>query len=273
MADISGALTDYAELEVMEHIFHATNSYTATTVFIALHTANPTDAGTTNEISTTEYVDYVRGSITFAAVSSRATIGGAVSNFPQAGGGSTGATVTHYGVWDAATAATGNLLAYGELVTSRDISAGNTPSIGAGEIVLSMEAGGNASDYLTGAVLDMLFRNTGFTKPDTFVFFAITAALTDASTGTSITEPSGNGYAREEVTAWTTGTGTAENTGTITLGPPSGAWGALVATGTVDAVSSGNILYYDNAPGGDGQNPGNGDTVQFAAGAYTVTID
>ena len=265
MADTTGALTNYAEEQMLIHIFHAVTTLTAITPYIGLHTANPTDAATGAEVTVAEYENYTRSAITFGVPAARLTSGGAVSGFPQAGGGSTGATVTHYGVWDASGASGGNLIAYGELVTSKTIASGNTPSIASGEVELSFQTAG-ISNYLAHAILSHLFRATTYTKPSTFVFMT-TAELTDASTGSTLTEPA-NGYAREEVTAWTIVSDTADNDSVITVGPPTGAWGVITAVGVADTLTTGEVLFYNNTPGGDGQSPTDGDTVQFAAGTF-----
>ena len=62
-----GSLSDYAELELLDHVFNAAYSPVAT-VYLALCTADPTDAGTgasMNECASSQrlhpQVDCVRG--------------------------------------------------------------------------------------------------------------------------------------------------------------------------------------------------------------------
>ena len=260
----SNAMSNYLEDALIEHIFHASNTYSpVSTIYLGLHTASPTDAGG-NE---TVYTNYVRQAIAFSAASSRNITQNGQVDFPQCG--VTGATITHYGLYDAETS--GNLLAWGALSSSKAVSEGNTPSVADAEVDVYFSAG-TISDYLADTLLDFAFRNQAFSKPSKYIFLA-TVALTDASTGSTITEP-GNAYARHQVTAWTCTNNAAENTSEETFSPnPSGTWGAITAVGLADASSAGNILFYDNSPTGDGQTPTTGDTVKFAAGAFDVTLE
>ena len=126
------ALSDYLENELLDHVI-GNAAYTApSTVYIALHTADPTDAGTGTEVSGN---NYSRASVTNNATQFPAASGGTKSNANAitfaAPSGSWG-TVTHVGVWDAASA--GNLLWHGALTTSKAITSGDTAEIAAGDL-------------------------------------------------------------------------------------------------------------------------------------------
>ena len=43
-----------------------------------------------------------------------------------------------------------------------------------------------------------MFSNTAYSKPDTYIALT-TATISDTATGSTITEPSGNNYARKQV--------------------------------------------------------------------------
>ena len=112
-----------------------------------------------------------------------------------------------------------------------------------------------------------------YTCPDTYVALA-TTDIVDTDTGSTIDEPSGNGYAREQVNknggsapTWDVAAGVSaslDNTHTITFTTPSGSWGTITALAIVDAATTGNLLLYENTV--TDQKPDNGDTVQIAAG-------
>jgi hypothetical protein len=92
-------------------------STTAGQLFLSLHTSDPGEAGTqsTNEITTGAYQNYVRVGVNRASGAGGFTItGNSVSpasnvDFATAGAGSTGATVTHFGI-GASSSGTGTLL-------------------------------------------------------------------------------------------------------------------------------------------------------------------
>ncbi|HEX8414603.1 MAG TPA: hypothetical protein VF637_12075 [Sphingomicrobium sp.] len=104
-------------------------------VYVALFSADPTDAGTlTNEVTTTIRAAG-RVAATFGAVSTGSGTGtianSAAVDFGTAAGG---ATVTHFGVFDAASA--GNMLGSGT-ITGGTISTGNAVSFAAGSLTIS----------------------------------------------------------------------------------------------------------------------------------------
>lgn len=109
-------------------------SATAGSLYVALHTSDPADAGdqTTNEVS---YTGYAR--VAVARSGAGFTVSGAnVSNaaavqFGECTAGS--ATATHFSVGVAATS-TGDILYSGALSASRAISAGITPLFNAGAL-------------------------------------------------------------------------------------------------------------------------------------------
>jgi hypothetical protein len=161
------------------------------------------------------------------------------------------------------------MLAHGSLSASKQVVAGNTPSFAAGQVGVSWN-GGAMSDYLANKTLDFLFRNQAFSPPTIHAGLA-TSALADGTTGSTVAEPSGNNYARKAHAAWDAAAGGAsENTGVITFNTPSGPWGTVVANFLADAATLGNILFY--AAQTPNQAPGSGDTVQFADGAWDLSL-
>lgn len=106
-------------------------STTAGSLYVALATADPGETGTGSSMSETTYTNYAR--VAVARSSGGWTISGnSVSNtatitFPTCG--TTGATVTHFGICTASTA--GDLLFSGALTSSLAVSNGITPTFAA----------------------------------------------------------------------------------------------------------------------------------------------
>jgi hypothetical protein len=138
-------------------------------------------------------------------------------------------------------------------------------------VVLTVTAG-QVSDYLAGKLLDHIFRATAYTAPTDRYLALATVDITDSMTGSTITEPSGNGYARKTSGTWTVSTNSASNAGVETFATPTGSWGTIAATGVLDASTAGNLLFYDAAPTGQGQTPTTGNTVFFAIGGFVISV-
>lgn len=116
------SISNYLEAKILDHVLrYSTAPYTgASTIYLALHTQDPGEAGTGTEVSAGGYT-YARQTIAFSAAS-----GGSISmsnsyieytNMP-------GVTVTHVALWDASSS--GNCLWSGALTASRAVTAGDT---------------------------------------------------------------------------------------------------------------------------------------------------
>ncbi|MBW2637769.1 MAG: hypothetical protein JRC86_09660 [Deltaproteobacteria bacterium] len=260
---MTGALSDYLENKLIDLTLTGAAYTPPPAVYLALLSALPDDTGAVEVV----YTGYARTVLSFSAASSRAVAQDATSAFPLCGGGSD--TATHYGIYDASSG--GNLLGYGEFVFSKLIKFGSTPTVLSGEVTLTFVAG-KASDYLAEKLLDHAFSATAYTPP-TNTYLAMTLAdLTDASTGSTISEPVDT-YTRKLTSGWTVTGSSAVNVSDEIFPIPTAEWGPILAVAVTDALSAGNVLLYDNSPLGDGQSPENGDTVIIEAGAYTVSID
>ena len=258
-------VSDYLEEKLINHTFRNT-AYTSpgTSIYVALHTANPTDAGTGAEVT---FTNYARQQVTAwdAPGSSRATQNTNAITFPTPGSNGN-AQVTHIGIWDAATS--GNLLFYGALTTPKDIQNGIPFSIAAGALDISF--GGAISNYLAGKWIDHVLRNTAYTSPGTSIYIGLSTTQTAAAGGTPA---SGNNYSRVNVTAWdapSSTNGATQNTGAINFATPSGTWGTPDSVDIWDASTSGNLLYFGSITGGGAISAN--DAVSFAAGALDITI-
>ena len=122
------ARSDYLEDAFLDHFLGTSSTTAPTTVYLALHTADPTDAGTGTEVSGN---GYARQSIAFGASSSGTASNSAAVEFPAASGGNFG-TITHIGIWDASSA--GNLLFHAALTASKTINDGDIFKVAASGI-------------------------------------------------------------------------------------------------------------------------------------------
>lgn len=257
-----GQLTNYTEKKVLDHCLKTASFSPAGTLYIGLSTADPTHDGSGWTAPT--YTGYARKTIAFAAASGRSIANSGVLTFDECTVGS--ATVTHFGIWDNASEGSGNLLAYGTLNPQKSIAVGNIPSFAVGQISISFNAGVIFTGVST-TILDWLFRGQSLSQP-THVYVGLSTS-TPTDGGPNITEPVGNGYAQVEVDAWDAAAGNPEatsNTNIITLGPPTNSWGQCTY----------GIVWLDTTPfvraAIAAQTPNNGDTVEWLAGEWDISL-
>lgn len=259
----TAVVSDYLEEKLINHTFRNT-SYTSpgTSIYVSLHTADPTDVGNGAELSGN---NYSRVQVTaWDAPASRATQNTNAITFPTPSGN--GGTVTHIAIWDAASA--GNMLFYGALTNSKAWLSGVPFSIAAGGIDISF--GGAVSTYLAHKWLNHVLRNTAFTSPGTSIYVGLSTSQTENAGGTEV---SGSNYARVQVTAWdapSSTNGATQNTNLIQFNTPSGSWGTPTYADIWDASTTGNLLYFGTLTGGGAF--GIGDDVHINAGALDVSI-
>lgn len=264
-----GSLSDYSELELLDHVFNA--AYTAAaTVYLGLSTADPTDDA--SGLAEPSGNGYIRKAITFGAAASRKVIQSGAVTFDEATG--SWGTISHWGVFDAESA--GNMLAHGAFAASKAIVSGNTASVADAEVEVEYSAN-EISDALTLKLLDLMFRNQAYAAPDTYVALT-TATISDSDTGSTITEPAGGAYARKQVNVnggasptWdVAAAGLVDNTHDVTFTTATASWGTIVAVAICSASTAGDLLFYDNAM--TDQAVGNGDTAKFPAGDLDITM-
>ncbi len=278
-----GSLSNYSENSLLNHVFGS--AYTpAATVYLALCTADPTDAGTggaMNEVADAN--NYARKAITFGGYASRKVTQSGVVTFNQASGA--WGTITYWSIADSATHGAGNMLAHGAFTTSFSPVSGNTPSVASGQVYVQIDAssGEGYTSYLVQKLLELMFRNTAYTQPATYVaLLDQQGADADTTLTTAGKEVAGTDYARVLVNkaggaspAWNSVSGGAtDNANTITFPTVgSGGWSAVVGMALVDGgtLDAGNTLSFDNDQIVD-QTPAAGDIVQFAAGAIDASL-
>lgn len=103
----------------------------------------------------------------------------------------------------------------------------------------------SVSNYLSTAVLNMIFRNTAYTRPATVYVALYIGNPTAADTGQEVT---GGSYARQAVTfaapAVSGGVQTVKNSAEIIFPIATANWGLITHVGIRDAATGGNLLYF-----------------------------
>jgi hypothetical protein len=127
MAEIS----NYLEDALINGTLRGTTFTAPAAVYVSLHTADPTDAGTGTEVSGGSYI---RQAATFGAPSDGVSTTTADITFPQATGN--WGTIGWIGIWDADT--TGNMLYHTALDASKAIDTGDIFKIATGSLTVTL---------------------------------------------------------------------------------------------------------------------------------------
>ena len=132
---MAGSFSDYLENKVLDHVFGAT-AYTApVTLYVALFTVAPTDAGGGTEVTGGSYVRtaVTNNTTNWPNASSGAKSNGAAITFVQAT--ASWGTVLAAGIFDASTS--GNLIGWCDL-TSTAVDSGDTVTIPIGDLDITL---------------------------------------------------------------------------------------------------------------------------------------
>ena len=134
---------------------------------------------------------------------------------------------------------------------------------------------GSFSDFLELEVLDHVFGAAAYTAPVTIYVGLWTAALTDASTGSTASEVSGGSYARVAVTNNATNfpaasAGAKSNGTAVTFPAATASWGTVTHVGLLDAATTGNMLAWADLT--TSKTISDGDTASFAVGDIDFTL-
>jgi hypothetical protein len=125
------SLTNAFETETLEWLFTTTGVTRPTAWYVGLYTVAPTDSGGGTEVSG---FDYARVSVTLSVTGDTATNGSALEWATATG---TWGTVVAVGIFDAVSA--GNLIAYGNLTTSKTITTGDVFRISTGNLDITLD--------------------------------------------------------------------------------------------------------------------------------------
>jgi hypothetical protein len=185
---------------------------------------------------------------------------------------------------DSATYGAGNMLAHGSFDSSFAVVSGNTPTVATTEVSVTIDAtagGAGYSDYLVHSLLDLMFRNTAFGQPDTYLALSTTVLDDQDVSLADFTEVTGTNYDRILIDqnggsspTWSLASGGAISNAADAPFPVVGAggWDTFTSVVVIDTASgAGNILGYDNANVVD-QGASLGDTVEFASGAFNASL-
>ena len=105
------------------------------------------------------------------------------------------------------------------------------------------------TNYTENQLRDHFFRTGTFPKPAA-LYFGLMTVITDGETS-AITEVTGGSYARAQLNPADANyqgvtDGYTENLAVVTFPVPTADWGQSVAVGLFDALSGGNMLFYDD---------------------------
>lgn len=127
-----GAFTDYFENLLLNHTLRAQAWTPPASIYVALFTVAPGEAGGGTEVSGG---GYARQAVTFGAASGGACSNSADVTFPVAT--ANWGTIVAIALFDAASA--GNMLYYGNLSASKTINSGDQLKIPAGQLTVSLD--------------------------------------------------------------------------------------------------------------------------------------
>ncbi len=128
--------------------------------------------------------------------------------------------------------------------------------------------------YGANKVLDKLFGNTTLSQP-TSLYFGV-STTSPVNDGTNVTEPVGNNYSRvlvsnSDKTNWTVAaSGSLSNATAITFPESSGSWGTVVSVVIYDALTSGNLWFYDTLT--PSRAVATNTTIYFSASGVTISM-
>ena len=133
------SLSNFLELELLDHVFKQTVYAVPDRVAIALSTADPSEAGT--NIAEPAAGAYTRVKCLTTGADWNVAAAGAMDNasiftFPTAT--ASWGTITHFALYDATGTGLGNMLGYAALTTARDVTIGDTVKFAAGDLDISM---------------------------------------------------------------------------------------------------------------------------------------
>ena len=264
---MAGSISNWLELELLDHVLKTGAYSVPTNIYVALSTADPLDTGAgIAEPIGASYARVVMNS--WNAAGSRATANTSQITFAQAE--QDFGTITHWAIYDAITG--GNFLAHGDFTASKACPIGTNLYIAAGDIDPVFSAGG-ACTNLANKLLDHVFKTTSYT-PETNLYVGLfTTSPTD--TGAAGTEVSGGAYAREIMNVWDiAAAGASENTNAITFTTATASWGTVThfcILNHLTTLAAANALIWGTVS--PNRLIGIDDVAEYAAGALDITLD
>jgi len=124
------------------------------------------------------------------------------------------------------------------------------------------------SNHLENALINATLRNTSYTSPTTVYVGLYTSDPGEGNTGTEV---SGGSYARTAVTFGAPSNGVSTNSASVTFPTATGTWGTVTHVGILDALTSGNLLYF--TPLDASKSIASGDVFTISTGNLSVTLE
>jgi len=124
-------MSNYLETKILDYVLRDTADWAPATVYLALHTADPAEDASGAEVSGGSYA---RQACAFDAT--HATGGNTANTSAESFTGMPACTVSHIGIWDHASA--GNLLFYTDVTASKTVASGDTISVAAGAVTVTL---------------------------------------------------------------------------------------------------------------------------------------
>ena len=130
-----GAFSNYMEEKIVEHFLRNNAVASPITVYLALFTSDPAEAGTGTEAS---FTGYARQSSAWTALDGNGqTKNSGAITFPANANASASVTITHAAIYDSSS--TGNMLLYGALATPKTLAVGDVLSFAANALTLTLD--------------------------------------------------------------------------------------------------------------------------------------
>jgi len=129
---MAGSFSDYLEDKLLKHAFTNTSYTSPSSLYVALYTAAPTDAGGGTELSGS---GYAREAVSFSVSGTTTLATNSAAVEFDAATGSWG-TIVAVGIFDASTS--GNFMAWADLTTSKTIDTGDIFRIPAGDLDITL---------------------------------------------------------------------------------------------------------------------------------------
>lgn len=132
---MAGSKSDYLEDAILDHVLGGGDYTRPGTVYVALYTAAPTDAGGGTEVSGGSYarVAVTNNATNWPAASSGTKQNGTAIQFPQAT--ASWGTVVAFAILDASSG--GNFLYWGDLTASKSVESGDTAEFAVGGVTIN----------------------------------------------------------------------------------------------------------------------------------------
>ena len=133
---MAGSKSDYLENALLDHVLGGGDYARPATVYVALYTAAPADAGGGTEVATGDWSDYARVAVTNNDTNWPAASGGAKANGTEIDFGTatiiTPITVVAFAILDAASG--GNFMHWGDLTANKQIVNGTQVKFPVGDL-------------------------------------------------------------------------------------------------------------------------------------------